>query len=209
MNYGQLKDFTLQLINRYSMAGGKIAESYNNQQDYINRIPALVNDALIYISSSYRRIPAQRLIVPEEGEDYGEYLRFMLPEDCLTVRPGGMLRPLGRDSRSFVSYMLQEPDMLLVSKQLTEPVVLEYYRRPQLLEEKPADAQGLDAGPEVLMATAYYAAAHLVIQDDAFIYAALYKEFENKLARLIVQPQSEPRPTPDCYGMDTWGDVYG
>lgn len=209
MNYGQLRNFSLQLIDRYSIAGAVIAGSYNNQQDYINRIPALVNDGLIYISSSVRRIPAQKLIDPAQGERYGEYLRFLLPEDCLMVRPGGMLRPLSKDGHRCVNYFLQEPDMLLVSRELKEPVVLEYYRRPQLLPEKPADEQGIDAGIDVQMALAYYTAAHLVMQDDAFAYASLYNEFENKLARLIVQPQTEIAPIFDSYGMDRWGAVYG
>ena len=41
MTYGQLKADVLRLIHQYSIAGNKVATTYNNQQDYLNRIPSL------------------------------------------------------------------------------------------------------------------------------------------------------------------------
>ena len=39
MTYGEARDKTLQLINSYSLGGRVIESSYNEQQDYLNRIP--------------------------------------------------------------------------------------------------------------------------------------------------------------------------
>lgn len=208
MNYKQLRDFSLQLINRYSIAGAEIPGSYNNQQDYINRIPGLINDGLMYAASTVRPLRAQRILDPAQGEDWGQWLRFLLPEDCLFVRPGGLLLPLSRQRRCTVSYVLQEPDILLAEKPFDEPAVLEYHRRPQLLPDRPDEKQGIDAQPEVQAAIAYYTAAHLAIHDDPFLYASLYSEFETRLARLRRPADTETAPVRDCYGMDGWGDGY-
>ena len=39
MTYGQLKADVLRLIHQYSIAGNKVATTYNNSEDYLNRIP--------------------------------------------------------------------------------------------------------------------------------------------------------------------------
>ena len=205
MTYGDMRDFILQLINRYSVAGSTLPPSYNNQQDYISRIPMLINDGLVYVASYAKKIPAQKLIVPGEGAVYGKYLRYVLPEDCLAVRPGGLLTPLDGERRATVRYILQEPDLLLVELPFTAPAVLEYYRRPQLLGAKPAEGQGVDGSIDVLMALCYYVAAHLVMEDDAFRYSALYNEFETRMARLLRQEQTEIGATFDVYGFGEGG----
>ena len=43
MTYGQMRDRVLMLLNQYSIAGGKIRVTYNNQADYLARVPGAVN----------------------------------------------------------------------------------------------------------------------------------------------------------------------
>ncbi|MBQ9493612.1 MAG: hypothetical protein IJR54_07770 [Oscillibacter sp.] len=50
MTYAQIKRFTLELINRYSIAGEPVSPAYNQQADRIQRIPNLINAALKQIS---------------------------------------------------------------------------------------------------------------------------------------------------------------
>lgn len=52
MNYAWARDFTLQLMNQYSTAGAKVPESYNNQADYLVRIPKLLDDAQYYVATT-------------------------------------------------------------------------------------------------------------------------------------------------------------
>ena len=47
MTYGQMRDRVLMLLNQYSIAGGKIRVTYNNQADYLARVPGEVNEALV------------------------------------------------------------------------------------------------------------------------------------------------------------------
>lgn len=62
MTLKECKDATLKLINQYSIAGGVVALSYNNQADYIARIVPLINDAQMEIAKTVRRIPAEYVI---------------------------------------------------------------------------------------------------------------------------------------------------
>ena len=61
MNYGQVKKASLQLIFSESIAGTPILSTYNNQADYEGMIPTLVNDCMMYIATTVKKIPA---IVP-------------------------------------------------------------------------------------------------------------------------------------------------
>lgn len=56
MNYGWARDYALELINQYSIAGTPIASSYNNQADYIHRIPKLLDDAQVYAATTTGKI---------------------------------------------------------------------------------------------------------------------------------------------------------
>lgn len=69
MTLGHIADMSLQLINQYSVGGTKVAASYNNQQDYINRINLLVNDAQNIIATTNKRIFARLNIVQNPIEN--------------------------------------------------------------------------------------------------------------------------------------------
>ncbi|MBR3569281.1 MAG: hypothetical protein IKN96_00560 [Oscillibacter sp.] len=64
--YAEIKRFTLELIDRHSVAGETVSPAYNNQSDYIGRIPNLINAALTQIAltvSPAREPPPGRLPV--------------------------------------------------------------------------------------------------------------------------------------------------
>ena len=208
MNYGEIRDASLQLIGQYTIAGTPYAPSYNNQQDYLNKIPFLINDCLIYMATTVRRYPAQVTLDPDKGEEYGNWRRYVLPEDLLEIRPGGLLVPTADKRRGessiWTRYKIEEPDHILIPRMVDKPLVLDYYRRPQLLPFSgvPADSTQIDAPLNLQMAIPYYVAAHLVMEDDAFRYASLYNEFENKVARMTPAPYTEIQEVYDAYG--TW-----
>ena len=210
MNYGQMRDYILQLINRYSVAGAKYAPSYNNQQDYIIKIPGLINDGLIYIASSIRKLPSHKICRPDEGEVYGSYIRYEYPEDCLEIASGGLFLPNAGAgaARYLTDYIIQEPNSILIPARINDEAILEYYRLPKLLGINPSEDQKIDAAADVQLAICYYVAAHLIQFDDSYIYTSLYNEFESRAERLIQAPTTEIRRTHDVYAFGT-GDCYG
>ena len=88
MKYADIKRAVLSHINQYTMAGKQVAPSYNNQADYLNRIPVLLNEELVNIRTLVKPIPE---VYPlENGEPYGGMVRYELPEDCWTIKTGGV-----------------------------------------------------------------------------------------------------------------------
>ena len=205
MNYGEIRDASLQLINQYTIAGSIYASSYNNQQDYLNKIPFLINDCLIEVASTVHRYPSQTILDPEKGEEYGNWIRFVLPDDLLEIIPGGLLVPDADKRRGESSIWTRykiEPDHILIPRYVDKPLILPYYRRPQLLPFSgiPADDTAIDAPIRVQMAIPYYVAAHLVMEDDAFRYASLLNEFTTKMSNLVPAPYTEIQEVRDVYG---------
>ena len=78
MTYGQMRDRVLMLLNQYSIAGGKIRVTYNNQADYLARVPGAVNEALVYLATTARRLRSVRKL--EEAERAALLLKKYLQE---------------------------------------------------------------------------------------------------------------------------------
>ena len=199
MTYGELKDFVLQLLNRYSVAGSPVAVSYNDQADALQRIPALTRDALYYISTTACKLRATAELT--EPESKGDLLVYRLPEDCFRLLSGGLIRvdPQGNCSR-YHRYSLMGGNQVLIPKADWGTFTVEYFRYPRVPEGTPGDSEVLDCPPQAQTAVAYYVAAHLAMEDNSFLYASLYNEFEMKMARLQELPATETTVTEDVYG---------
>ena len=91
MTYGEIRDRALKLVNQYSLAGEQIAESYNNQAEYVMRVPELVDDAQMIIASGPLPIRASKVLERSQAKDYGELLEYRLPVDLMQIAPGGLL----------------------------------------------------------------------------------------------------------------------
>ena len=200
MTYGELKRFVLQLLNQYSVAGKEISLTYNNQADLTARIPALVRDGLHYLATSVRRLrTVTELAAPEQ---VGQMLVYELPNDCYQMA-GGLLR-LDRQGRAvpFREYQVVGGRQLWMDRQWAGRFWLEYFRYPMTPEAEPREDDFLDCPPEAQTAVAYYVAAHLAMEDNNFLYGALYNEFERKMARLQEGAMMQAGVTQDAYGAE-------
>ena len=198
MTYGEMKDFVLQMLNTYSVAGEQVPLSYNNQADLVARIPGLNRDALYYIATKARRL---RTVAPlAEPEELGQALVYDLPEDCYQLI-AGLLRvgPDGRVSR-YRDYQVLGGKRILIPKGERGRWLVEYFRYPSIPAGFPRDEDVLDCPPEARLAVAYYVAAHLAMEDDQYLHGALYNEFEMKMARLQEGQILEAGRTEDVYG---------
>lgn len=130
MTYKQIRDDTLRLLGRYSTAGAVIDESYNNQADYLDRIPSLVDDAQMLIATTVRPIPELYPLQLWLGKKQDGWLHFQLPEDFYRLSGRGLavVRD-GEFSRSHEFHLLGGTG-LLVPEGLFGTVTLEYFRYP-------------------------------------------------------------------------------
>ena len=205
MNYGQVRDASLKLLHQYSLGDEKISRSYNDQGDYLRRIPELVDDAMWIIAAGPRRIHAAKALKPARGKNRGGMACFSLPEDLMEIVPGGLLVLENGESRYESGYVRPDAGHILLPKCAGE-VWLEYYRRPvSCLEDlpegrsEPCDCRELDNVSETHRAIPYYAAAHLALQDDEDVYLALMKEWRDLLRRLALLPQPHRAAVADVY----------
>lgn len=187
MTYGWARDFALELLNQYSMAGVQIAESYNNQADYLKRIPKLVDDGQMLLATSEGRIRELLPLTELKREVRGQWVVYTLPENCWQLRAGlvRLDRP-GREARYRVAGQNLE-----VWRPREEVLALEYDRLPQRVGINPTDTTELDNTLPFQELIPWYVAAHLVMYDNTFAYAALLNEFEQRRALLREMPRTE------------------
>ena len=200
MNYKQVKNAVLQLLNQYSVAGSMVADSYNNQQDYILRIPNLVNDAVMEIATTARKIPTTLFLGDLPRVERGEEVLYQLPEDFYQFVSGGVVKTTDGRLLHTNCYKMQERRYLLLPKEEAGDYTVTYYRYPRLLSDSPADNDILDNEPETHYAVPFYVAAHLAAHDEPFMYQALYNKYEDKLAKMGPGVAAEVRPVDDSYG---------
>ena len=188
MTYKEFQNRVLMLLDRYSVAGTRVAASYSNQEDYLLRIPGLYNDAIMEISTTALKIPAVLTLTAAEGEALGSLLRFSLPSDFFQFRTGDTFLVAEDGTQLHTNiYGLQGRKYLTVpAAELGDvgALAVTYYRYPTLLPEKPETTAELDGLPEAQDAATFYAAAFLSIHDDPFLYQALYNKYEDKLSKL-------------------------
>jgi len=196
MTYGEMKDFVLQLLNVYSMAGSRVAETYNDQADLMARIPALTRDGLLYITTTVRRLrTVAELAQPETVR--GVQI-FDLPDDFYQMA-GGLLRIDGDGAARFHNYRVLGGRQVLLPKGETGSFLVEYFRYPAVPAGVPEDDDFLDCPPEAQPALAYYVAAHLAMEDNNYLHGALHNEFEMKMLRLREGEYLECGVTEDVY----------
>lgn len=199
MNYKKARDITLQLINQYSVSGTPISDTYNGQSDYLKRIPNLLNDAAMQAATTTAPIRVLDALKNLRCDDNGAWLVYTMPDDCWQISSSGLIQYDGETLRRFHGYHPVGANKIAVPKDLTGEVQVEYFRYPRMLSESPKDEDELDNTSAVQLALPFYAAAQLVMQDDAFAFSALSNEFESRLARLAERPHADCNTVENVY----------
>ncbi len=200
MNYGEVKDQVLKLLNQYTRAGSPVDGSYNNQQDYLERIPGLVNDAVMEIATTARKIPMLVRLESLLHEETEHEVRYELPSNFYQLESGSIVNTKGGQTLHCNCCTILGKKYLVLPKEEAGDHLITCYRYPNLLREKPGDRDELDNEAETHYAVPFYVAAYLVIHDDPFMYATFYNKYEDKLAKMGPGVTAEVRPVADSYG---------
>lgn len=194
MTYKEVRDLSLQLINQYSISGNAIPGTYNNQDDYLARIPGLVNDALVYLATTSKRLMETTMLFCEAQDKRTQ--RAALPGDLFEIRRVFGMQEDGEYAG--ISNYVRVGDSLLIPKGF-HPVFLDYCRYPRQLSLEPKNEDVLDVEPDAATAIPYYVAAHLVLYDDPKMRDVLMDEFEVKLIRLRAGVTAQQETVSDVY----------
>ena len=182
------------------MAGEEVSPAYNNQADYLRRLPSLLDDGQMLIATTVRPITEVMELKPYAASLMGAWLRFILPEDLYRLSGRGLAVVQGGDCFRSHEYQLIGSAALLVPESLFGSVALEYYRYPCLFGTDPEEDACADNTPDTHALLPYYAAAHLAMHDDSFLYASLLNEFEARLERLRMPATAQRASVRDYYG---------
>lgn len=199
MTYKWLKNQVLKLLNQYTMAGSPVADLYNNQQDYLERIPSLANDAIMEIATTVRKIQATMDLSMLPSEDLGEEIRYRLPQDFYQFKSGDTVKTTDGRVLHTNQYSLQGQRYLIVPKTEAGEYTITYYRYPVLLEEKPQDGDELDNAPETHFAVPFYVASFLVAHDEPFLCSVFMNKYTDKLQNMLPDITAEAHSTADAY----------
>jgi hypothetical protein len=197
MNYAEARDLSLHLIHQESIAGARIPGTYNNQQDYVDKIPGLINAAQMDLATTTKKIPAVAQLSELPYTENGISRIYTMPTDLWQRNGAGVLVPTRDPIDGSLRYKRFNRCRALGRNQLIFPCVLpgdslvEYWRYPRRLEISPDDDDQLDNVPEAQEAVPYYVAAHLVLTDDAFLYASLYNTYEEQKQSMQELPVTE------------------
>lgn len=195
MTYGDFKNFVLGLINQAQARGMELDEYYNDQADYLQRIPGLYNAAMLELASEAVTLvgvmePVQSTTVrPCNG-----FIALKVPDDFIAMTGDGIPVVRGGQMTRIKGYYMVGADTVMIRNDLVENGILEYRRRPERLPMDPIEIDAtkqLDGTEEMQTAAAYYTAAMLVLQDDAFAYSALRNEYDDKLSEMKKRLRAE------------------
>lgn len=194
MTYGEIKRRVLEHINRATINGADVPAAYNGHSDDLRRIRGLINEAVTLIRTRYAFEVA--VFAPKEGEALGKLVKYALPEDFYALY-GTIYRVEAEGPVPFRGGKLLGSRHILLPK---GEFLVEYKRYPDLLPEDPEDDYEYPQSAEVLDAAAYFAAAYLALTEDEFLYTALLREYEARLARMAARPWAECGRVKDAYG---------
>lgn len=214
MTYGWVQDQVLKLLNQYSIGGTNVPITYNNQADFINRIPSLVNDAIMEIATTAKKIPASVELTELYCDEVGEYKRYRLPQNFYQFQTGSVIRTADGRRLHTNHYRLEGRDYVLIPKDESGDYTITYYRYPALVPESASmittpDEIRLDNTDETHMAIPFYVASFLLADSDAFRCSLFYNKYEDKLAKMSAGISAEAAPVEDIYATNWSGsDVY-
>lgn len=204
MTYGQVKRAALRLLNASTVAGSEIPLSYNEQADLVLAMPSLVDDAVMQIATTVKKIPAAVCLDELDRTAAGGYELVTLPPDCWRLMNGGLLRASG--GTRFHDYRLLGHQLMLPAGETG--LWAEYWRYPASVGNEPDDAVPLDNSPDTHSAIPYFVAGQLVLYDDAFRYAALHNEWESRLRRIGEAVFTERSQVRDAYAGFDCGELW-
>lgn len=208
MTFAEVRDATVRLVNQYTIAGTDVPPTYNNQQDYLNRIPDLINDAQMDMATTVRKIPEVAQLRELERTKRQGVIEYKMPDDAWKRRGSGLLVPTRHGTYERFNYVRMAGNNILLPKELPPETLVEYFRYPKRLSQTPEENEELDNTPEVHSIIPFYAAAHIKMEDDAFVYATLYNEYQARKAAMEDPIYTEPGTVQDIYCLsDTylWG----
>lgn len=202
MNIKECKDEALKLIERYSVSGQTVALSYNGQSDYMLRMNGLINDALMTIATTVKKIEAEYKVT-RTADEKDVWVEYTMPDDFYQRADAGVIY---RDNEKLAfgsEYRWKSDRKFLVKSGVGGEISVMYNRYPVKVTAALPETTELDNSKDTHISIPYYAAAMLTQQDNPYLSATLYNVYETKLSRISEDVYTHNEPVSDVYKF--WG----
>ena len=201
ITYGEFKTLVLQHLDMHTVAGEEVPLDYNNQEDFVRRIPSLTNIALRSIATT--ACPIQETISlssPGYGSISampGGWSKVTMPADYWRIRGNG-IGILGENGivASGAYKFLNNREILVRTSEIPN-MVITYDRYPRKVAG--VDDETLDCDDSVAYCASFYVAAELMRTEDAYSYQSLFNEYQDRLNQLVRPVYAEFVRTESCY----------
>ena len=111
--------------------------------------------------------------------DYGEYIRYRLPDNCYKVMTLEMNRQ-SLDSGCFY----YKGNSVFISSKLRGEIIMDYHAYPKTIDGDTDDFYVLEVDDELQDAMCFYVAALLLQSENPSMYSILYSQYQNKLTNI-------------------------
>lgn len=202
MTYGEAKHKILGHCMADTIAGEPVELTYNNQADYVKRIPGLLNDVLRQLATSVKRLTAEVKLTDLESEELGTIVKYNIPSDCYRFNSDCLIdlnSIFDSNKHDFFAGYKRVGNSILLPQGLDEQLLFQYWRYPQKLSDNPSDNTVLDSSEEACEAAVFYVAGELMRYDNPYMYASLYNEFITQRNNMTEPIWYEYQPIEDVY----------
>ena len=178
MNFAQLRDLTIKLLNSYSASGNLTPLSDSSVQDAVLRFPAFAQTCQIEISTTAKYI-LKNISFEQIASTEITYNEYTLPSALFNIRKV-------EANEKIIDWELTERYRLRVLAKLTGPIKVFYNAYPTEVPASPPDEWPFDLDEEACQAIPFYVASQVLIDDpvNKSVGARLFDIYQGKLGNM-------------------------
>lgn len=201
MTYGEFKTLVLKHIDQYTVAGEKVPLSYNNQADFVNKIPELTNIVLRMIATTTAPITEtiSASALADVMEMPGGWSKITMPKDFWRIHGSGILLMGGEELEISGNYRFLTNKEILVKTSEVSSMLIRYDRYPRKVQG--VDAELLDCEDAVADCASFYVGAQLMRTEDPYVYQSMMNEYSSMMAQIATPITAEYVRAKDVYSV--------
>lgn len=203
MTYGEFKILVLKHIDQYTVAGEKVPLSYNNQADFVNKIPELTNIVLRMLATT--TAPLTETVAASSFADAmpmpGGWSKITLPKDFWRINGSGLLTMEESGLSINGNYRFLTNRDLIVRTSEIPSMLIRYDRYPRRV--KGVDNETLDCDDAVADCASFYVGAQLMRTEDPYVYQSMMNEYSSMMAQIAKPITAEYVRSQDVYSVSS------
>jgi hypothetical protein len=187
VNLGQIKNKAIQIIREYSNNGALIGS--NDNADYLLSMNGFINDAQFELAA--KKPIVKKYVFNKPDSETSNFKRYVMPADFAGFRE------LKKDDFKFTDFEWEDRTLVVPARYEGE-YTMWYCAYPAVLDESSSDSAQLEVDLECQQVIPYYAAGHVIIDENPSLSKFFLDEFERK--KRLIKTAAEVSKVVNLYG---------